>query len=208
MKRLIYGVGVNDSDYVVQKKVTVSYINGKQKQKQVWRCPFYQVWVEMLKRAYSVRYKDKNKTYIGVTTCEAWHVFSVFRAWMQTQEYYGMQLDKDILFLDNKIYSPTTCVFVSKQVNSFVTDSKSARGAYKIGVSWHNTAQKFAAYCSNPTTGTNEFLGYFEKENEAHLKWLAKKLEHAKVLAEVQSDVRVSNALINRYANYTQENNK
>lgn len=47
--RLVYGVGVNDTDYVVQIKENFIDLNDKVRQKLVWICPFYQTWVDMLK---------------------------------------------------------------------------------------------------------------------------------------------------------------
>ena len=34
--RLVYGVGINDADYVVTRWKTLGYVDGKQKQKLVW----------------------------------------------------------------------------------------------------------------------------------------------------------------------------
>lgn len=33
--RLVFGVGINDADYVVQKFETIGYVNGKRKRKLV-----------------------------------------------------------------------------------------------------------------------------------------------------------------------------
>ncbi len=38
-EKLVLGVGVNDSDYVVQIKETIGYRDGKQISKLVWACP-------------------------------------------------------------------------------------------------------------------------------------------------------------------------
>lgn len=35
-KKLTYGVGINDADYVVMKHETIGYVDGKQKRKKVW----------------------------------------------------------------------------------------------------------------------------------------------------------------------------
>ena len=40
-KKLIYGVGTNDADYVVRRLETIGYVDGKQKQKLIWFCPYY-----------------------------------------------------------------------------------------------------------------------------------------------------------------------
>lgn len=205
MGQLIYGVGVNDADYVTGKWETVGYVNGKQKQKLTWYCPFYRTWTSMLARGYSARVKTKYPTYKGVYSCDEWHLFSTFKAWMEDQDWEGKQLDKDILFVGNKIYSPETCVFVSGVVNSFMTEHGAGRGQYMIGVCWHKPTSKFMAQCRNPFTMKNEYLGLFNSESSAHKAWLERKLEHAYALAAIQTDERIAKALVETYKEYENE---
>jgi len=202
MSKLVYGVGINDADYVTQIKEELGVSGGKRKQKVVWICPFYTTWKNMLRRGYSNKFKIKQPTYKDVTVCEEWHRFSTFRAWMQAQCCEGSHLDKDLLVPGNKVYSPESCVFVSRQVNNFFLDRGNDRGDYKIGVDWHKQSGKFKARCNNPITGSREYLGLFESEEVAHQAWLSKKLEHAYALAATQTDPRVAKALIARYENY------
>lgn len=188
--RLIQGVGINDADYPVCRKE-----NGK----QVWRCPYYETWTGMLKRGYSDKLKNKYPTYQDVTVCEEWHSFMRFRAWMESQDWEGKHLDKDILLQGNKMYSPTTCVFVDGSVNLFLTDRAAARGEWPIGVYWHEQKQKFRSQCNNPFTKKREHLGYFHCPSQAHQAWKKRKHELAYQLAEIQTDQRVAEALRTRY---------
>lgn len=201
-KKLICGVGINDADYVVQVRKTVGCINGKQKQKLVWICPFYRKWKDMMERCYSESYLFKHPTYKGCSVCEEWKRFSNFKRWMETQDWEGKQLDKDLLLPDNKVYSPDTCVFVNQSVNLFVVERGNSRGEWPLGVYSYKQNEKFIAQCSNPFTGKRENLGYFNDPQEAHKIWLTRKLELAKLLAAEQTDPRVAEALIKRYANY------
>ena len=89
-KRLVFGVGINDSDYEVYKYET---INGKRK--ATWKCPYYERWVSMLRRCYSPRSLEKYPTYKGCTVCEEWLTFSTFKKWMENQEWEDRHLDKD-----------------------------------------------------------------------------------------------------------------
>ena len=202
VKKKVYGVGINDANYVVQVKETIGYVNGKRKQKLVWECPYYRVWKDMLKRCYSNKYQERYPTYIGCTVADEWLTFSVFKSWMEKQDWEGMQLDKDLLFSGNKVYSAETCVFVTRVVNSFMSESGSARGEWLIGVCWDKAANKLISRCSNPFTNKNEYLGLFDCELEAHQAWRKRKLELAYLLAEEQTDERVAKALIDRYTNY------
>lgn len=199
---LVFGVAFNDADYDITRYDVVLSKDGERKRKQVWMCPFYRTWVEMLRRCCSEKLKAKRPTYKLCTVCDEWLTFSNFKVWMEAQDYEGKQLDKDLLFQGNKVYSPTTCVFVSRAVNAFVIESNASRGEYLIGVSWHKAIQKFMATCSNPISKKGETIGYFTSEVEAHQAWLKRKLQHAKMLAAEHDDPRVAKALVERYENY------
>jgi len=200
--KLVCGVGINDADYVVTEYETIE-VNGVRKHRLVWVCPYYRVWHNMLKRCYSSKLQEKSPTYKGCSVSEEWLRFSNFKRWMERQDFEGMQLDKDILFNGNKVYSAETCVFVTKAVNLFTIDRGASRGECLIGVNWDKTAGKFKSRCSNPFTNKSEHLGYFTREEEAHQAWLKRKLDLAHLLASEQTDERVAKALIERYTNYT-----
>ena len=199
-KKLVCGVGINDADYVTQRFETIGYVDGKQKRRQVWICPYYATWKTMLKRCYSDKFQEKNPTYKDCTVSKEWLTFSNFKAWMEKQDFEGKQLDKDILFEGNKVYSPETCVFVSPMVNTFTTDAKAARGEWQLGVCWDENRKKFRASCNNPFTKKLENLGRYTCELEAHKAWANRKLALAHELAAIQTDQRVAKALIERYS--------
>ena len=202
VSKLLYGVGINDVDYTVQKYEATGYVDGKRKQKLVWICPYYKAWKNMLQRCYSAKLQEKYPTYIGCSVSEDWKYLSVFKDWMECQDWEDKQLDKDLLFEGNKVYSPETCVFVSGAVNMFMTDSGATRGEWLIGVNWNKRVGKFQSQCNNPFTKKREYLGLFVNELEAHKVWLKRKLELARQLAAEQTDKRVGKALIDRYENY------
>jgi len=203
-KKLLYGVGINDADYAVTEYESIE-VNGVRKQKRVWICPYYQVWHSMLVRCYSAKSQERNPTYIGCSVSEEWLLFSNFRSWMERQDFEGKHLDKDLLIEGNKVYSSEACVFVTREVNNFNTDSGAARGEWLIGVCFHKKNGKFMSKCSNPFTKKYEYLGLFTCELEAHQAWLKCKLELAHELAAEQTDQRVAKALIERYTNYRGE---
>lgn len=198
-KKLVYGVGINDADYAVQKYETIE-ANGARKQKIIFRCPYYRVWNSMLGRCYSSKYQEKQPTYKGCTVSDEWLTFSNFKSWMEKQQWEGRHLDKDLLFEGNKVYSAETCVFVSRGVNNFIKDHVAAPACLLVGVSWHKGTGKFRSDCRNPATGKSEYLGLFTCEKKAHKAWLKRKLEFAHQLAENQTDPRVAKALIERYS--------
>ena len=199
-KKLLFGVGVNDAGYVVNKRETIGCIDGKQKQKTVWICPYYQVWRNMLMRCYDAKFQERQPTYKNCTVSTEWLIFSVFKSWMEQQDWEGKHLDKDLLFEGNKVYSHETCVFITGAVNNFTTDSRAARGEWLIGVNWDKTAEKFHSRCNNPFTNKKEHLGRFTCEQQAHEAWLKRKLELAHELAAIQADERIAKVLIDRYS--------
>lgn len=116
--KLVHGVGVNDANYPVVNYSSTNKITGKPTQTI---CIFYNTWKAMLERCYSESLKRRRPSYIGCTVCEEWLLFSNFKVWMETQDWKGNQLDKDLLIEHNKVYSPETCLFLSREVNSFLT---------------------------------------------------------------------------------------
>lgn len=193
--KLVFGIGVVDADYPVYMTETV---DGKQK--ILWTCPFYQSWKNMLRRCYSPALQSRRSSYIGCTVALEWHSLMAFRFWMQTQDWQGKQLDKDILMAGNKVYSSDACVFVSGALNNFLTDSAASRGDLPIGVCWDKLTGKYRAMCRNPFTRRLDSLGYFYAAKEAHEAWRAKKHEHACRYAEQQADPRIAYALRQRYS--------
>ncbi|EPQ5341963.1 hypothetical protein L4680_005102 [Pseudomonas aeruginosa] len=193
---LVSGVGINDADYTVTINETVSG-----RKKQVWVCPIYSTWKHVIERCYSREFQKRCPTYAGCEVVPEWKVFSGFRSWMMTQDYAGKQLDKDLLVPGNKIYGPDTCVFLPSEVNSFLTENKSSRGPWAVGVCWNKWRKKFHARCKNPFSGKTENLGYFDSEHEAHSAWKARKNELACEYASIEKTPIVARALRTRYAN-------
>lgn len=189
--KLVAGVGINDADYCVN---TSAKINGKYV--KTWRCPYYEVWRNMLTRCYSTH----NTSYVFNEVCEEWHTFSNFKSWMETQDWEGKDLDKDLLIKGNKVYSEDACMFIPPNINKFLQNAflNKREGGVK-GYYFDSRRNKYTAQCSDPFTGKLIHCGCFNSENEANLAWLTKKHEYACQLAELQSDPRVSELLRNFY---------
>ena len=109
----------------------------------------YKVWMDMLARCYSEKTLTKHPSYKGVTVCEEWKCFQNFGAWCEEnlKPYMkGWELDKDILFKGNKIYSPDTCDFVPNEINIIFKLNKNNRGALPIGATRHgNSYQSYVS---------------------------------------------------------------
>ena len=199
--KLVYGVGINDANYVINIHEELPRINGKRNQKIIWWCPFYFRWKGMLQRCYSKSCLERRSSYKGCSVCEEWLTFSNFKAWMEQQDWEGKQLDKDLLVYQNKVYSPETCVFIDQRLNTFLTKSDKNRGDYPLGVSYY-TDPKMINPSKHPYKATicnrskNVNLGYYLTPEEAHKAWQKAKIKKAQDLAMEQTDERVIQGLL------------
>ena len=175
--KLVHGWGINDADYVVSHRLP----NGRR-----GRCPYYSTWKKMLERVFDTKWQAKRPTYIGASVCDEWKYFMNFRAWMMAQDWRDKQLDKDIIVPGNKHYSPETCAFVDRRINTLLLDSVSSRGKYPIGVSYHKIAKKYRAEIN--MNGKSRHLGMFDTLEDASLAYRKEKSRHVCHIALTQVD--------------------
>ena len=81
----------------------------------------YIIWVGILQRCYSKKWKHKYPAYYGkCTVANEWMNFQNFAAWYN-QNYYNvpkrLHVDKDILVPGNKEYAPGKCLLVPQRIN-------------------------------------------------------------------------------------------
>ncbi len=200
MKKLVYGVGVNDLPYRTQVWAELPKNGGKRVRKPVFTCPYYSSWKDMLKRCYSEKYLESHPIYIGTSVCSEWVYASEFKRWMEQQDWEGKSLDKDIVVPRSKLYSPDTCAFVLPATNLFVIERDACRGEYPLGVHLHRLTGKYQASCKNPFSRESEHLGLFSTPEDAHEAWRKRKHELAQLVAARESDPRVVEALKKRYS--------
>ncbi len=89
----------------------------------------YRTWTGILCRCYGDDSLVKFPTYAEVTVDKEWLNYQNFAEWFyknrpKDYEKVKYQLDKDILSKDHKVYSPSTCCFVTRQVNIEASQSK------------------------------------------------------------------------------------
>lgn len=172
----------------------------------------YKYWFSMLQRCYDEKYKISRSTYEDKYVCEEWHNFQNFAKWFD-ENYYEvdgqkMQLDKDILFKGNKVYSPDTCVFVPQRINTLFTKSDKARGEYPIGVSYKNETNRYRANYSMYDKQTNKkkqkHIGYYNTPEEAFYKYKEFKENYIKEVANEYKD-KIPQKLYEAMYNYVVE---
>lgn len=181
-RKLIHGIGTNDANYLVNPVIN----------KITLRCPYYTVWSSMIRRCYSSKFHDVMPTYKGCTVVSDWHVFSVFKAWMKTQNWKGKELDKDILIIGNKSYGPSSCVFVSGEINKLMNNNPSTKGDFPTGVAFDKKNKKYVSQCK--VGGANKKIGRFLTIEEAEYHYLIFK---SKVIIQVtnREEVLMNNML-------------
>lgn len=120
--RLIYGYGINDSEgpHTFICPETGKKIRERHNLK----------WAIMQGRCLSERIKREKPAYRDAHYCPEWRWSSVFEPWSHEQErILGMnirklELDKDIFGTGDSLYSPETCVYVTKNMNNFFKGNK------------------------------------------------------------------------------------
>jgi len=162
-RKLECGVGKNDADYETQSSLGV--------------CPYYHKWSDMITRCYSEKSLKNRPTYSDVYVCDDWLLFSNFREWMKSKKWKGLELDKDILKPNNKIYSPKTCCFVSRELNTAMAYGKVGK-ELPTGVYYRKDNNKFRAILYSK--GENVSLGQYNTVGDAHHAYLLAKIEHIK----------------------------
>ena len=183
MRKLVLGIGVNDADYVVKPT-----INGYR-----LCCPFYERWRNMITRCYDPKFHKKYPTYIDCEVCYSWLSFSNFRSWMVSQNWQGLELDKDIIFYGNKLYSPKTCCFITQALNSLLVDRGAARGKYPRGVYFNKKSNKFLAQVMGKEKSI--YLGMHMTQEAASNAYIKAKIRLILEAANEQSDPRIANGL-------------
>lgn len=137
----------------------------------------YVTWQAMIKRCYDLEHQRKYPTYKGCSVCCEWFNFQSFADWHKSNypnDGKRHDIDKDLLVAGNKVYSPETCIFLPKWLNTFTIDRGASRGEYPIGVSFDKRVGKYQARCS--INGRGKHLGCFPSQVEAHAAWQEYKL--------------------------------
>lgn len=173
-RRLVFGKGSNDATYMTQ-----TTFNGRSS-----ICPYYSRWRDLLKRCYSDKFQNKNTSYIGCSVASEWIKFSNFKSWMEKQDWEGKELDKDLLVQGNKVYGPSTCIFVPREINLIVKNSVKKNSELPVGVSYHAKSKNYRAYTS--FNGRYKGLGEFSSVELASKAYKVEKYRIIKAIAAEQ----------------------
>jgi len=151
------------------------------------KAPQYVAWNNMLQRCYSAKFQATRPTYIGCTVCEEWLNYQNFAKWYD-ENYYevesksqrGMNLDKDILKKNNKVYCPEFCVYVPDRINLLFLKKDANRGNLPIGVT--TEGKKYSSH--SVIDGKIEHFGNFKTPELAFNAYKKFKEKYIKQVAD------------------------
>lgn len=134
--------------------------------------------------------------YITYKGCENHFIgYQEFTDWCQDQygymfkesNGYFWQLDKDILVMGNRIYSPETCMFVPCRVNNLLLTRQNFRGEYPLGVYKHGTpTQPFTGRFSSEAQVKSR---QFASVDQAHKFWQQGKIDSILKMADTDKEI-------------------
>lgn len=162
----------------------------------------FKFWDSMLKRCYSEVDLQRYPTYQPCYVCDDWLHLPNFEDWAEGNYYQcgneKMCLDKDILYKNNKMYSPDTTIFVPERINILFTKTNASRGQYPIGVYYKKKNKKFVAQVSKlkneqSNTKQQKYLGLYNTPEEAFEVYKKAKETYIKEVADFY---------MNKYSNF------
>lgn len=162
---------------------------------------FYEQWKDMKKRCNNSINK-RNNSYKDCSISDEFLDYDKYYEWAE-KNYYQLEnekicLDKDILIKGNKLYSPSTCIFVPMRINQLFESSKQSRGLLPKGVTLNNNGRYVARISKN---NKNIFLGSFNSVEEAFNCYKEAKENYIKEIADEYKS-KIPNKLYNAMYSY------
>lgn len=162
-------------------------------------------WSNMKARCFRQSWKQHKPTYRDCSMSPEFEDFQGFAEWCQTQVGYGLEgygLDKDILKVGNKVYSPEVCVFVPRFINSFMAFRPTKDSGLPVGATYIERLNKYNCQISHK--GKKVLCKTFDTAHEAHVAYMEMKAVCAKELYEemVDGKIIVDNRVVEFFKNW------
>jgi len=136
----------------------------------------YSSWKKMINRCYNPKIQEIQPTYTGCSVALPWHNFQTFAADVldlnpEFETNKDLQLDKDLQYYGNKVYSKDNCLVVDRKVNMLFVARGAARGDLPLGITING--RSYQAQCSDGFGGRtyNTFINIQDAVNRY---WLQK----------------------------------
>lgn len=156
----VWGVG-----YLGNAKASYKNLEGKTCLKTS-----YNTWAHMIRRCYGFA-GDKVNTYDDCSVSDDWLCFEIYERWFDKYYKEGYQVDKDLKYLGNRVYSENTCTFIPNYINAILgykTHNTVRQEKFKdlpVGVSFHKRDLVYCARCWDG--GKLQSLGYHNNPQSA-----------------------------------------
>lgn len=138
----------------------------------------YRHWMHMLQRVYLPELHIKHPNYSDAAICTDWHNFQNFAQWCQIADGFSKTcedgrvfcLDRDLLYPNNKLYSPETCCFIPNCINVGLEGRKRSKtSGLPTGVFWHKATN---GYIVSVSSGSNQqHIGCFRDLTQAKFEY-------------------------------------
>ena len=128
----------------------------------------YSIWRGVVVRATSSYFKELYPSYKNVGICPEWLAYTSFKEWYDKQyKEDGWEIDKDLLSgKENKIYSPSTCVLLPKEINHLLANKRRTNTSGYTGVRKCVGTCKFEVNIK--VKGIQKRIGVYGTEEEAY----------------------------------------
>ena len=183
---------------------------GEGKYDRVNYLKLYNTWQHMLRRCYDPYTLNNDMSYIDCFVDERFHNLQDFGEWFE-ENYYEvndemMCLDKDILYKNNKIYSPETCIFVPERINKLFIRNISQRKDLPMGIQYRDDRNKYVARCNIVENGIEKRIqiGQFDTVEEAFYNYKNYKEGYIKIVADEYKN-KIPNKIYEAMYNYIVE---
>lgn len=151
----------------------------------------YSLWSNMIKRCYNEKLSLKFPTYKNVTVCKEWHNYSNFVKWHKENypnnvEGIKFDMDKDLrqIGMENKVYSPETCIFLPQKINKFLCslDRYKNNSEHVLGASFNKRYGKWGTKIKDFDTQISfcKYSNSIEEASEIYAKYRAENSEKVK----------------------------
>lgn len=167
-RTLLYGVGINDL-YLTKTS------------------PLYRVWKSMIERCY--KNDNRHPAYKDCYVCDEWHTLSNFREFFDKNYIESFALDKDFIVPNNKVYSPSTCIFIPNEINSLLVKCGRDKNGKIHGVNFSNRLGKYVANVSSSNSWKRIHIGVFDTIEEAENAYISEKSAIIKSIADKYKNV-------------------
>ena len=143
----------------------------------------YSTWSHMMNRVYD----GKHPAYKSTEVCKEWKNYQNFAAWFYLQEWEkSWHLDKDLLTIGNRMYSPESCCFIPMEINqSIVLSPTFAVRKYhnKFGTKVNSGGTQIWSYFDNFSDAAN----FYCQQKDIRIKYLANKYKNVLSLEVIEA---------------------